>query len=339
MEKESWVLECAAYIETHLKEELSVESISAWAGYSPWYFSRCFKDKMGVSLMEYVKQRRLFAAAGEIHKGKRIIDAALDYGWETHGGFTKAFLGQFGYSPVLLRASYIHDASVECSAGIPDVQRTRTENRKHPAGIPDVQRTWTDNRKGGCENMGLYLKMAEPYKEPKELWEILCLTLEENGVEYNQENIKGVYEMASLCHKEEKRYSGEAYITHPLNTAIILADMGADEETVCAGLLHDAKDSEYAEHLKETEAGRKIWKVLLAFREFERMHECEDERGALVALADRLHNMRTIEFVDPSTWKKRAEDTMKIFSPIAAKYGDLRLRSELDGLSLKRLSI
>ena len=56
-----------------------------------------------------------------------------------------------------------------------------------------------------CYNMGLYLKMAEPYKEPEELWEILCLTLEENGVEYDRENIKGIYEMASLCHKEEKR--------------------------------------------------------------------------------------------------------------------------------------
>ncbi len=322
MEKESWVLDSAVYIETHLKEELSVESISSWAGYSPWYFSRCFKDKMGIPPMEYVKQRRLFAAAKEINRGKRIIDAALDYGWETHGGFTKAFFSQFGYLPVLLRASYIHDASVGCSMG-----------------IPDVQKTWTENRKGERDSMGLYLKMAEPYKKPEELWEILCLTLEENGVEYDRENIKDIYEMASHCHKGEKRYSGEEYITHPLNTAIILADMGADEETVCAGLLHDAKAGEYEEHLKETEAGRKIWEVLLAYREFERTHQCGDERGALVALADRLHNMRTIEFVDPSTWKKRAEDTMKIFSPIAAKYGDIRLRSELDGLSLKRLSI
>ena len=63
--------------------------------------------------MEYVKQRRLFAAAGEIRRGKRIIDVALDYGWETHSGFTKAFCGRFGYAPVLLRALYICDASME----------------------------------------------------------------------------------------------------------------------------------------------------------------------------------------------------------------------------------
>lgn len=114
--------------------------------------------------------------------------------------------------------------------------------------------------------------------------------------------------------------------------------MGADEETVCAGLLHDAGEDGYKDQLNETETGQRISQVLLAYKEFERTHQCEDERGALVALADRLHNMRTIEFVEPSTWKRRAEDTMKIFSPIAAKFGDIRLRSELDGLSLKRLS-
>lgn len=87
MEKENWVLACAVYIDEHLKEELSVEHISAWAGYSPWYFSRRFKAEMGVSPMEFVKQRRLFAAAGEIRRGKRIIDAALEFGW----GFWMSF--------------------------------------------------------------------------------------------------------------------------------------------------------------------------------------------------------------------------------------------------------
>ncbi len=303
MEMENWVLACAVYIDEHLKEELSVERISAWAGYSPWYFSRRFKAEMGVSPMEYVKQRRLFAAAGEIRRGKRIIDVALDYGWETHGGFTKAFCSQLGYAPVLLRALYIRDASVE----------------------------------GEQDHMGIYLKTMELYKKPEELWEILCRMLNENGTEYDLGNLKEIYELASFCHKGQKRYSGEDYITHSLNVALILADMGADEDTVCAGLLHDAQAGAWEENLMWKTAGRKIPDILLAYREFESRHECLDERGALVALADRLHNMRTIEFVDPVTWKKRAEDTMKIFSPIAAKYGDIRLRSELDEISMKFL--
>lgn len=74
MEKEDRVLKCVIYIEAHLKEEMSVKCISAWAGYSLWYFSRCFKETMGAPLMEYVKQRRLFAAAEEIRKGERIIE-------------------------------------------------------------------------------------------------------------------------------------------------------------------------------------------------------------------------------------------------------------------------
>lgn len=271
--------------------------------------------------MEYVKQRRLFAAAEEIRRGKRIIDAALEYGWETHGGFTKAFSGQFGYSPVLLKAFCIHAASIKYPEYVPGLQKDREK--------------W----KGELDHMELYIKMPEPYKEPEELWKTLCLTLEKNGVKYDRKNIRSAYELAACCHAGEKRYSGEAYVTHPLNVAIILADMEADEETVCAGLLHDADADKCGEHLKNTETGRKAEEVLLAYREFENQHECEDERGTLVALADRLHNMRTIEFVDSSTWKKRAEDTMKIFSPIAAKYGDVRLKSELDGLSLKRLSM
>lgn len=179
MEKKDRVLEYAIYIEAHLKEELSVKCISAWAGYSPWYFSRCFKETMGIPLMEYVKQRRLFAAAEEIRRGKRIIDAALEYGWETHGGFTKAFSGQFGYSPVLLKAFCIHAASIKYPEYVPGLQKDREK--------------W----KGELDHMELYIKMPEPYKEPEELWEMLCFTFEKNGAEYNRRNVRSAYELAA----------------------------------------------------------------------------------------------------------------------------------------------
>jgi len=161
--------------------------------------------------------------------------------------------------------------------------------------------------------MGLYLKTMELYKKPEELWETLCITLKENGVEYDSENLRNIYKLASSIHQGQKRKSGEDYITHPLNVAVILADIGADEETVCAGLLHDIPEDENG-------VDPRIQTVLFAYREFECNHACADERGALVALADRLHNMRTIEFMDQSTWKRRAEETMKIFSPLASKF-------------------
>jgi GTP pyrophosphokinase len=292
----------AVLIDEHIKEALTLLQLSAWAGYSPSYFTRCFKRKLGVSPMEYVKQRKLLTAAKEITKGRRILDTALDYGWETHSGFTKSFTSVFGYSPVLLRAFYVRDASV----------------------------------KGDRQLIEAHIKTTQVYKQPEELWQILCLTLKENKTEYDDEKLKRIYELAETLHEGEKRKSGEEYITHPLNVAIILADMGNDENTVCAGLLHDVWREEYKEKISQ-EAGSVIRDILLSYEKFEQTHESLDDRGALIALSDRLHNMRTIEFVDPATWKWRAEDTIRLFSPIASKCADLRLRSELDELSIKFL--
>nr|WP_288826817.1 HD domain-containing protein [uncultured Clostridium sp.] len=292
----------AVFIDEHIKEELTILQLSAWAGYSAGYFTRCFKRKFGISPMEYVKQRKLLTAAKEIAKGRRILDAALDYGWETHSGFTKSFTSVFGYSPVLLRAFYVRDASV----------------------------------KGDRQLMEAYIKTTKRYLKPEELWQILRLTLKENKTEYDNVRLRRIYELAEVLHEGEKRKSGEEYITHPLNVAIILADMGTDENTVCAGLLHDVWQGEYKEKIAE-DAGPVICEILLSYEEFERTHVSLDDRGALVALSDRLHNMRTIEFVDPATWKRRAEDTLRLFSPIASKCADFRLRSELDELSIKFL--
>ncbi|MTK07324.1 MAG: HD domain-containing protein [Hungatella sp.] len=302
MEADDRISMVAVFIDDHIKDELTISQLSAWASYSPGYFTRCFKRKFGVSPMEYVKQRKLLTAAKEIAKGRRILDAALDYGWETHSGFTKSFTSVFGYSPVLLRAFYVRDASV----------------------------------KGDRQLMEAYIKTTQVYKQPEELWQILCLTLKENKIEYDEEKLKRIYQLAKTLHEGEKRKSGEEYITHPLNVAIILADMGTDENTVCAGLLHDVWRGEYKEEIIQ-EAGPAISEILLSYEEFERTHESSDDRGALVALSDRLHNMRTIEFVDPATWKRRAEDTLRLFSPIASKCADFRLRSELDELSIKFL--
>ena len=302
MEAEDRISMIAVFIDEHIKEELTVLQLSARAGYSPGYFTRCFKRKFGISPMEYVKQRRLLEAAKEIAKGRRILDAAVDYGWETHSGFTKSFTSVFGYSPVLLRAIYVRDASV----------------------------------KGEKQQMEAYIKTAQVYKKTEELWQILCLTLKENKTEYNNKKLKEIYELAKALHEGEKRKSGEDYITHSLNVAIILADMGSDENTVCAGLLHDVWLEKHKERIS-LEAGSVISGILLSYEKFKQTHESSDDRGVLVALSDRLHNMRTIEFVDPATWKRRAEETMRIFSPIASKCSDFRLRCELDERSVKFL--
>ena len=81
----------AAYIDAHLKEPLCVELLASMAGFSPYYYCRLFSLYLEMPVMEYVRRRRLAYAAGEICGGKRILDVAMDYGFESHNGFTKAF--------------------------------------------------------------------------------------------------------------------------------------------------------------------------------------------------------------------------------------------------------
>jgi len=80
-------------------EKLNVEKLAARAGFSPYHFCRVFQWEIGYSIMEYVRNRRLFYAASELNSEKRITDIALDYGFETHSGFYRAFRRYFGCSP------------------------------------------------------------------------------------------------------------------------------------------------------------------------------------------------------------------------------------------------
>ncbi|WP_251861493.1 AraC family transcriptional regulator [Clostridium sp. Marseille-Q2269] len=93
------ISECIEYIEKNIKSELTPEIIAKKCGYSVFHFSRIFNINKGITLMEYVKKRRLSLAAIELFEGKRIIDIALEYGFETHNGFSKAFKKEFGFSP------------------------------------------------------------------------------------------------------------------------------------------------------------------------------------------------------------------------------------------------
>ncbi len=87
------------FIEYHIKENITIEEVAGHAGYSLYHFSRVFSLCKGVSVMEYIRGRKLSLAAAELFKGRKIIDIAMDYGFETSSGFTKAFRKAFGYSP------------------------------------------------------------------------------------------------------------------------------------------------------------------------------------------------------------------------------------------------
>lgn len=89
------------FVEAHIKEPLTVTRIAQAAGYSPYHFSRMFTEQRGMSVMDYVRLRRLSLARMELLTGRKILDIALDYGFETASGFTRAFRREFGYAPTV----------------------------------------------------------------------------------------------------------------------------------------------------------------------------------------------------------------------------------------------
>jgi len=111
--------EMLQYIDIHIKEEMNVEKLAQRAGFSPYYFCRIFQCGVGASIMEYVRNRRLAYAASEFNSGRKIIDIAVDYGFETHSGFSKAFRRYFGCPPEIYRAYATYDVPK-----IPDLSKS-----------------------------------------------------------------------------------------------------------------------------------------------------------------------------------------------------------------------
>lgn len=92
------------FMETHIKEPLTVTRMARAAGYSPYHFSRMFTEQRGMSVMDYVRLRRLSLARMELLTVRKILDTALDYGFESASGFTRAFRREFGYDPTIYLA-------------------------------------------------------------------------------------------------------------------------------------------------------------------------------------------------------------------------------------------
>lgn len=95
------------YIEEHLQSDLTVEELASIAGFSPYHYYRVFSAYVGLPVMEYIRRRRLAYAASELGGGRRIIDIALDYGFDTHNGFAKAFRKVYGCSPEKYRVHVV----------------------------------------------------------------------------------------------------------------------------------------------------------------------------------------------------------------------------------------
>ena len=190
---------------------------------------------------------------------------------------------------------------------------------------------------------------------PEELWE----ELKRKYLAYRPESelpaIEKAYHMASEAHKNQKRKSGEPYIIHPLNTAIIIAEIGMDRDTIIGALLHDAvEDTGMTLEMIRAEFGddvavlvdgvTKLTELSLAVDKIEEQAEnlrkmfiamAKDIRVVLIKLADRLHNLRTLQYQSERKQYEKARETLDIYAPLAERLGISKLKIELDDTALK----
>lgn len=172
----------------------------------------------------------------------------------------------------------------------------------------------------------------------------------------DEDLLNRAYVYAMKAHGEQKRASGDPYFSHPLEVAAILTDLKLDDATIVAALLHDTiEDTESTraeiDQLFGTEIGAlvegltKLKRLELVSREAKQAENLrklllaisDDVRVLLVKLADRLHNMRTLEFVPPASRHRIAEETLDIYAPLAGRMGMQEMREELEDLSFKVL--
>ena len=201
------------------------------------------------------------------------------------------------------------------------------------------------------------VKSMHDFTSPEVLYNELIASIKKYHPSTDITLIQKAYETAREAHKDQKRKSGEPYIIHPLCVAIILADLELDKETIVAGLLHDAVEDTWMtceEITKEfgpevallvdgvTKIGQLSYskdKVEMQAESLRKMFlaMAKDIRVILIKLADRLHNMRTLQYMIPEKQKEKARETMDIYAPIAQRLGISKIKVELDDLSLKYL--
>jgi GTP diphosphokinase / guanosine-3',5'-bis(diphosphate) 3'-diphosphatase len=184
----------------------------------------------------------------------------------------------------------------------------------------------------------------------------LMKRMQENRPHDDLTIVKKAYDYSLKHHEGQTRASGEPYLVHPLEVALVLAEMKMDPVAVAAGLLHDSVEDtsvtiadiqqEFGEQVAHIVEGvTKISKIDFATREEQQAENLrkmmlamvDDIRVVLIKLADRLHNMRTLEHLAPERQHKIAEETLEIYAPIAHRLGMGKIRGELEDLGFRFL--
>ncbi|MBL8298042.1 MAG: bifunctional (p)ppGpp synthetase/guanosine-3',5'-bis(diphosphate) 3'-pyrophosphohydrolase [Rhodanobacteraceae bacterium] len=168
--------------------------------------------------------------------------------------------------------------------------------------------------------------------------------------------VRRAYEVGAHAHREQKRKSGEPYITHPVAVAAIMAELGLDHETIIAAILHDTlEDTELTRAELAAEFGEPVAELVDGVTKLDKLHfksrqeaaaesfrkmllaMARDLRVILIKLADRLHNMRTLGAMEPASRRRIARETLEIYAPIAQRLGMNRFKGELQELGFRAM--
>ena len=218
------------------------------------------------------------------------------------------------------------------------------------SGIEDIK----ENEVGHAYND---ISAPAHFTDPDILFKKLMETVRNYHPSADLSLIEKAYTVARDAHQDQRRKSGEPYIIHPICVGIILAELELDKETIIAGLLHDVvEDTELTSEditdmfsaevallvdgvTKLTQLNYSNDKIELQAENLRKMFlaMAKDIRVILIKLADRLHNMRTLEYMKPEKQKSKARETMDIYAPIAQRLGISKIKIELDDLSLRYL--
>lgn len=201
------------------------------------------------------------------------------------------------------------------------------------------------------------ISKPDDFTPPAELYSQLLDTIRKYHPSSDVSQIEKAYSIAAEAHKNQKRKSGEPYIIHPLCVAIILAELELDKETIIAGILHDVVEdtvmtteqiaAEFSDEIallvdgvtKLTQLDLSQDKIEIQAENLRKMFlaMAKDIRVILIKLADRLHNLRTLQYQSPQKQLEKARETMDIYAPIAHRLGISKIKIELDDLSMQYL--
>ncbi len=212
------------------------------------------------------------------------------------------------------------------------------------------------------------IKNIKEFTSPDDLYEELITSIRKYHPSADISLVEKAYRVAHDSHAGQMRKSGEPYIIHPLSVAIILAELELDKETIAAGLLHDVlEDTVMTEAEMQAEFGKEVVLLVDGVTKLKNLHftdsiknpkdknenrlemqaenlrkmflaMAKDIRVIMIKLADRLHNMRTLQHQSKEGQQRIARETQEIYCPIAQRLGISRIKIELDDLSLKYLN-